>query len=82
MKGDPPKRVEQQSQSSQGSWGSQGLKETLCRKMKLIAQLMHWNIMRGNLHQQGMYMAMESLGTNEGEKNQTNVKYRTIINSR
>lgn len=50
--------------------------------MKLIAQLMHWNIMRGNLHQQGMYMAMESLGTNEGEKNQTNVKYRTIINSR
>lgn len=64
MKGDP-KRAEQQGQNSQGSWGSQRLKETLCRKMKLIAQVMDWNTVRGNLHQQGMGTAKErSLGIN------------------
>lgn len=64
MKGNP-KRPERQGQKSQGSWGSQSFKETLCRKIKLIAQLMHWNTVRGNLHQQGVGMAIEtSLGIN------------------
>lgn len=63
MKGNP-ETAEQQGQNSQGSWGSQGLKKTLCRKMKLIA-LVHWDIVRRNLYQQRMGMAVgRSLGIN------------------
>lgn len=47
---------------------------------------MYWNTVRGNLRQQGRSMDnREEFGDKletSTEKNQTNVKYRTIINSR